>query len=62
MIPFLTQARQTVCPDRHGTHGPLPALLLALTLVTGLPRAMPTRWVVVAGTSHEGDDYYGGPP
>jgi uncharacterized membrane protein YoaK (UPF0700 family) len=36
MNAFLTEVRQTIVPDRHGKHGPLPPLLLALTLVTGL--------------------------
>jgi uncharacterized membrane protein YoaK (UPF0700 family) len=33
---FLTEIRQTITPDRSGKHGPLPPLLVALTLVTGL--------------------------
>ncbi|WUH94850.1 DUF1275 domain-containing protein [Streptomyces sp. NBC_00433] len=36
MHPVLRQARDTLVPDPDGPHGPLPPLLLALTLVTGL--------------------------
>jgi uncharacterized membrane protein YoaK (UPF0700 family) len=36
MTPFLAELRQTIVPDRHGKQGPLPQLLLAMTLVTGL--------------------------
>jgi uncharacterized membrane protein YoaK (UPF0700 family) len=36
MTSFLAELRQTIVPDRHGRHGPLPPLLLAMTLVTGL--------------------------
>jgi uncharacterized membrane protein YoaK (UPF0700 family) len=34
--PVLREARGTLVPDPAGPHGPLPPLLLALTLVTGL--------------------------
>jgi uncharacterized membrane protein YoaK (UPF0700 family) len=34
--PALREARDTLVPDPAGPHGPLPPLLLALTLVTGL--------------------------
>jgi uncharacterized membrane protein YoaK (UPF0700 family) len=40
VITFLTELRQTVAPGRHGRHGPLPPLLLAMTLVTGLVDAV----------------------
>lgn len=33
---FLADIRDTIIPDRHGRHGPLPPLLLSMTLVTGL--------------------------
>jgi uncharacterized membrane protein YoaK (UPF0700 family) len=33
---FLAEARQTLVADRNGRHGPLPPLLVAMTLVTGL--------------------------
>ena len=33
---FLADARDTVIPGRTGRHGPLPALLISMTLVTGL--------------------------
>jgi uncharacterized membrane protein YoaK (UPF0700 family) len=33
---FLSEIRQTVFPDRESAFGPLPPLLLALTVVTGL--------------------------
>jgi uncharacterized membrane protein YoaK (UPF0700 family) len=33
---MLKEARETLAPPRSGPHGPLPPLLLALTLVTGL--------------------------
>jgi len=33
---FLTEVRQTVIPDRRGPDGPLPPLLLAMTVITGL--------------------------
>lgn len=36
MHPTLREARGTLVPDLAGPHGPLPPLLLALTLVTGL--------------------------
>src|SRR6201996_2886969 len=34
--PILADIRDTFRPDRPGRHGPLPPLLLGLTLVTGL--------------------------
>jgi uncharacterized membrane protein YoaK (UPF0700 family) len=33
---FLTEIRQTIFPDRDSRHGPLPPLLIAMTVVTGL--------------------------
>src|ERR1700723_4183066 len=33
---FLADARDTVIPGRPGRHGPLPALLISMALVTGL--------------------------
>jgi uncharacterized membrane protein YoaK (UPF0700 family) len=33
---FLADIRETIVPDRDGRHGPLPPLLLSMTLVTGL--------------------------
>jgi uncharacterized membrane protein YoaK (UPF0700 family) len=33
---FLADIRDTIIPDRAGKHGPLPPLLLSMTLVTGL--------------------------
>jgi uncharacterized membrane protein YoaK (UPF0700 family) len=36
MAKFLTEIRGTLVPDRAGRHGPLPPLLIGLTLVTGL--------------------------
>ena len=36
MNAFLTDIRQTIAPDRDGPYGPLPPLLLAMTVVTGL--------------------------
>jgi uncharacterized membrane protein YoaK (UPF0700 family) len=36
MTAFLAELRQTVVPTRQGKQGPLPQLLLAMTLVTGL--------------------------
>jgi uncharacterized membrane protein YoaK (UPF0700 family) len=36
MANFLTEIRGTLVPDRAGRHGPLPPLLIGLTLVTGL--------------------------
>jgi uncharacterized membrane protein YoaK (UPF0700 family) len=36
MLSFLTEIRQTIVPDRQSEHGPLPPLLLSMTLVTGL--------------------------
>jgi uncharacterized membrane protein YoaK (UPF0700 family) len=33
---FLSDIRDTVLPDRNGRHGPLPPLLVSMTLVTGL--------------------------
>jgi uncharacterized membrane protein YoaK (UPF0700 family) len=37
---FRTDLRQTIVPDKHGRHGPLPPLLLAMTMVTGLVDAV----------------------
>jgi len=36
MNPFLTGVRETIVPAPGARHGPLPPLLLALTVVTGL--------------------------
>jgi uncharacterized membrane protein YoaK (UPF0700 family) len=36
MATFFTDLRETFVPDMNGRHGPLPQLLLAMTLVTGL--------------------------
>ncbi len=36
MNAFLNEIRQTLVPGRDGEHGPLPPLLIAMTLVTGL--------------------------
>src|SRR5260370_2735224 len=36
MNTFFTEIRRTIIPDRGGKDGPLPPLLVALTLVTGL--------------------------
>ncbi len=36
MSAFLADIRGTVAPDRRGRNGPLPPLLLSMTLVTGL--------------------------
>jgi uncharacterized membrane protein YoaK (UPF0700 family) len=36
MNAFLTDVRNVIIPDPEGAHGPLPALLLSMTLVTGL--------------------------
>src|SRR5580700_4448470 len=36
MQMFSQEIRQTLLPDRDASHGPLPPLLVALTLVTGL--------------------------
>jgi uncharacterized membrane protein YoaK (UPF0700 family) len=33
---FLTEIRQTIVPDHDSRHGPLPPLLIAMTMVTGL--------------------------
>jgi uncharacterized membrane protein YoaK (UPF0700 family) len=40
MTAFLTELRQTVVPSRQGKQGPLPQLMLAMTLVTGLVDAV----------------------
>jgi uncharacterized membrane protein YoaK (UPF0700 family) len=36
MNAFLADMRKTIVPDRHGQNGPLPPLLISMTLVTGL--------------------------
>ncbi len=36
MTPFLTGIRDTLVPGRDSRHGPLPPLLISMTLVTGL--------------------------
>ena len=36
MTTFLTELRQAIVPDMQGEQGPLPPLLVAMTLVTGL--------------------------
>ena len=33
---FLAEIRDTLVPDRDGVHGPLPPVLISMTLVTGL--------------------------
>ena len=36
MTTFFTEVRQTLVPRGEVKHGPLPPLLVAMTLVTGL--------------------------
>src|SRR5947209_4698274 len=36
MTTFFAEARQTLVPGSEAKHGPLPPLLVAMTLVTGL--------------------------
>ena len=36
MSTFLAEVRETLIPERNSKHGPLPQLLLAMTLLTGL--------------------------
>jgi uncharacterized membrane protein YoaK (UPF0700 family) len=36
MNTFITEIRDTIFPDKNGRHGPLPPVLLSMTLVTGL--------------------------
>src|SRR5277367_6725147 len=36
MPVFLTEVRETLLPDRNARFGPLPPLLVAMTVVTGL--------------------------
>ena len=36
MTQFITDIRQTIVPGRNTRHGPLPPLLVSMTLVTGL--------------------------
>jgi uncharacterized membrane protein YoaK (UPF0700 family) len=36
MNAFLADIRKTIVPDRHSRNGPLPPLLISMTLVTGL--------------------------
>jgi uncharacterized membrane protein YoaK (UPF0700 family) len=36
MPTFLTEVRETLVPERNGPFGPLPPLLVAMTVVTGL--------------------------
>jgi uncharacterized membrane protein YoaK (UPF0700 family) len=36
MNTFITDIRDTIIPDHNGRHGPLPPVLLSMTLVTGL--------------------------
>src|SRR6185437_8335032 len=36
MSNFLTEMRETLAPSRTSTFGPLPPLLIAMTIVTGL--------------------------
>src|SRR6201985_4032231 len=36
MNVFLADLRQVIIPDRDGQHGPLPPLLVTMTVVTGL--------------------------
>src|SRR5438067_12005866 len=35
-MTFFTEVRQTIVPDGRSAHGPLPPLLIGVTLVTGL--------------------------
>lgn len=36
MSTFITEVRETLAPSRSGRFGPLPPLLIAMTVVTGL--------------------------
>src|SRR5450432_1339421 len=36
MSAFIADIRHTIVPDLRGRHGPLPPLLVSMTLVTGL--------------------------
>ena len=36
MLDFLADARDVLVPGKSGKHGPLPPLLVSMTLVTGL--------------------------
>ena len=36
MSTFITEIRETLAPDRAARFGPLPPLLVAMTVVTGL--------------------------
>ena len=40
MTAFLAGVRSTLVPDAHGRHGPLPPVLLSMTVVTGLVDAV----------------------
>jgi hypothetical protein len=40
MTTFFTEVRQTLVPRDEVKHGPLPPLLVAMTLVTGLVDAL----------------------
>ena len=40
MTAFLAGVRGTVVPDARGRHGPLPPVLLSMTVVTGLVDAV----------------------
>ena len=35
-MTFLTEIKQTILPDRDSAYGPLPPMLLGLTVVSGL--------------------------
>ncbi len=40
MSKFLDEVHQTLVPDRNDRHGPLPPMLIAMTIVTGLVDAV----------------------
>ena len=42
MNVFFAEIRQMIIPDRGGAYGPLPPLLVAMTVVTGLVDAFAT--------------------
>jgi hypothetical protein len=44
---FLTEVRETLLPGRDGGHGPLPPVLISMTLVTGLVDAFSYLGAVV---------------
>ena len=54
MNTFFTEVRQTLVPRGEVKHGPLPPLLIAMTLVTGLVDAVAVAFELACEPEPEG--------